>query len=64
MVDDAKDKASDLSAEAKKEFEKATGKPLAKTGIEMYSKNFYAACVTGGMLACVSAISFLLALGN
>jgi solute carrier family 25 phosphate transporter 3 len=43
-----------LSAEATKEFEKAAGKaqPNARH-IEMYSGNFYAACVTGGLLACV-----------
>lgn len=56
VVDDAKDKANALSAEATKEFEKAVGKtqPTNKP-IEMYSTNFYAACVTGGLLACVSS---------
>lgn len=52
VVDDAKNKASELSAEATKEFEKAAG--LSKPRhIEMYSTNFYAACITGGLLACV-----------
>ena len=56
VVDDAKNKANALSAEATKEFEKAAGKaqPKAKH-IEMYSGNFYAACITGGLLACVGA---------
>jgi solute carrier family 25 (mitochondrial phosphate transporter), member 3 len=55
VVDDAKNKANALSAEATKEFEKAAGQAQAKgRHIEMYSTNFYAACVTGGLLACVS----------
>lgn len=54
-IDDAKDKASALSAEATKEFEKASAKAQAKAGhIEMYSAKFYAACTIGGLLACVS----------
>jgi solute carrier family 25 phosphate transporter 3 len=55
-VDDAKDKAHALSAEATKEFEKASAKAQAKAGhIEMYSAKFYAACSLGGLVACVSA---------
>ena len=54
VVDDAKKKANALSAEATKEFEKASSKALAKTGqIELYSAKFYAACTVGGLLACV-----------
>lgn len=55
VVDDAKDKANALSAEAAKEFEKASAKAQAKTGhIELYSAQYYAACTFGGLLACVS----------
>jgi solute carrier family 25 phosphate transporter 3 len=55
VVDNAKDKASKLSAEATKEFEKASAKAQAKTGhIELYSAKYYAACTFGGLLACVS----------
>ena len=54
-VDDAKDKAKQLSAEAAKEFEKASAKAQAKTGhIELYSGKYYAACTFGGLIACVS----------
>ncbi|PSS23110.1 hypothetical protein M430DRAFT_17034 [Amorphotheca resinae ATCC 22711] len=53
VVDDAKDKANALSAEATKEFEKASAKAQAKTGgIELYSPSYYAACTYGGLLAC------------
>jgi solute carrier family 25 phosphate transporter 3 len=58
VVDDAKDKANALSAEAAKEFEKASAKAQAKTGhIELYSAQYYAACTFGGLLACVSRCS-------
>lgn len=54
-VDDAKDKANQLSDAAVKEFEKASGKAQEKAGkIELYSPKFYAACTFGGLLACVS----------
>lgn len=57
VVDDAKDKANALSAEATKEFEKASAKAQAKAGhIELYSAKYYAACTFGGLLACVSAL--------
>lgn len=53
VVDDAKKKASALSAEATKEFEKASSKAQAKVGgIELYSAKYYAACTFGGLLAC------------
>jgi hypothetical protein len=56
VVDDAKKKAEALSAEATKEFEKASAKAQAKAGtIELYSAKYYAACTFGGLLACVSA---------
>jgi solute carrier family 25 phosphate transporter 3 len=54
VVDDAKNKANALSAEATKEIAKATGQTKAK-GIEMYSGGFYVACITGGLLACVGS---------
>lgn len=53
MVDDAKDKAQKLSAEATREFEKAAAgakKPAAT--IELYSGAYYAACTFGGLMAC------------
>ncbi|TPX08913.1 uncharacterized protein E0L32_009617 [Thyridium curvatum] len=53
VIDDAKDKANKLSAEATKEFEKASAKAQAKTGkIELFSGQYYAACTLGGLLAC------------
>lgn len=55
VVDDAKNKAGALSAEATKEFEKASAKAQAKTGhIQLYSAKYYAACTFGGLMACVS----------
>jgi len=54
-VDDAKNKANALSAEATKELEKASATAQAKAGkIELYSPKYYAACTFGGLLACVS----------
>ncbi|GAB7354103.1 hypothetical protein MBLNU459_g4669t1 [Dothideomycetes sp. NU459] len=53
VADDAKEKTAQLSDAAVKEFEKASSKVQAKTGkIELYSANYYAACITGGLLAC------------
>ncbi|KAI9745121.1 MAG: hypothetical protein M1818_001399 [Claussenomyces sp. TS43310] len=53
VADDAKNKANALSAEATKEFEKASAKAQAKAGhIELYSAKYYAACTFGGLLAC------------
>lgn len=55
IVDDTKDKAKKLSAEAAKDFEAASQKAQAKAGkIELYSGKYYAACTFGGMMACVS----------
>lgn len=52
-VDDAKNKAAQLSDAAVREFEKSSSKVQAKTGnIEMYSMKYYAACTFGGLLAC------------
>ncbi len=54
VVDDAKNKAQKLSAEAAKEFEAASQKAQASAGkIELYSGKYYAACTFGGLLACV-----------
>lgn len=59
VVEDAKDKAQKLSAEATKEFEKASSAAQAKAGkIELYSGKYYAACTFGGLLACV-CVQFL-----
>jgi solute carrier family 25 phosphate transporter 3 len=53
VSDDAKSKARALSAEAQKEFDKASHAVLEKTGhIELYSPKYYAACTLGGLLAC------------
>ena len=54
VVDNAKDKAQNLSAEAQKEFNKASAAAQAKAGkIDLYSGKYYAACTFGGLLACV-----------
>ena len=48
------DKTPGLSDEAKKELLKASTAVKAQSkGIEMYSGSFYAACILGGLLACV-----------
>ena len=53
-MDDVKSKAGQLSAEAQAELSKASAAAQAKTGgIELYSGKYYAACVLGGVLACV-----------
>lgn len=53
VVDNAKDKAQKLSAEAQAEFDKASAAAQAKAGrIELYSPKYYAACTFGGLLAC------------
>jgi len=55
IVDDAKDKAHKLSAEAQAEIDRASQKAQAKVGgIELYSGKYYAACTFGGLMACVS----------
>lgn len=54
VVDDAKKKASALSAEAQKEFDAASLAAQKKVGgIELYSAKYYAACTFGGLMACV-----------
>lgn len=56
-ADTVKDKAQELSAEAAKEYEKASAKVQEKTGkIELYSGKYYAACTFSGILACVGHI--------
>ncbi|OAA61000.1 mitochondrial phosphate carrier protein [Niveomyces insectorum RCEF 264] len=53
VVDDAKGKAQKLSAEATREFEKASSAAQAKAGtIELFSGKYYAACTFGGLMAC------------
>lgn len=57
VVDDAKNKAKQLSDEAAKEFDLAAKKAQGNNGkIELYSSKYYAACTFGGLLACVSLI--------
>jgi solute carrier family 25 (mitochondrial phosphate transporter), member 3 len=54
-VDDIKKKADAFAKEAAREFDVASKKAQAKTGhIELYSPKYYAACIFGGLLACVS----------
>lgn len=54
-IDDVKKKASAVSNEASREFDIASQKAQGKTGkIEPWSAKYYAACITGGTLACVS----------
>ncbi|KAG6000136.1 hypothetical protein E4U21_005800 [Claviceps maximensis] len=53
MVEDAKGQAKRLSAEATREFEKASSAAQVKAGhVELYSGKYYAACTFGGLLAC------------
>ncbi|KAI1637938.1 mitochondrial carrier domain-containing protein [Biscogniauxia mediterranea] len=53
VIDDAKNKAHKLSAEAQREIEMASKAAQSKAGkIELYSGKFYAACTFGGLLAC------------
>ncbi|KAI2615611.1 mitochondrial phosphate carrier protein [Hypoxylon sp. NC1633] len=53
VVDDAKNKAQKLSAEAQQEFDKATKTVQDKTPkMELYTPTFYAAATFGGLLAC------------
>lgn len=50
-----KNKAGELGGGAAKEFNKASQMAQQKTGgIELYSGKYYASCIFGGMLACVS----------
>lgn len=54
VVDDTKNKAKQLSAEATKEYELASKKAQSAAGtIELYSPKYYAACTFGGLMACV-----------
>ncbi|KAI9866570.1 MAG: Mitochondrial phosphate carrier protein 3, mitochondrial [Trichoglossum hirsutum] len=53
VIDDAKNKANQLSKEAGAELHKASDRTREKVGkIELYSLNYYAACTFGGLLAC------------
>lgn len=54
-IDDVKNKAGSLGGGAAKELEKASHLAQEKTGkIELYSGKYYASCIFGGLLACVS----------
>jgi len=54
VAEDAKNKATQLSNEATKEIQKASEKAQVRTGhIELYSGKYYAACIFGGLVACV-----------
>ena len=54
VSEDAKSKANALSEEAQREIQKASAAAQAKTGqIELYSTKYYAACIFGGLVACV-----------
>ena len=54
-ADDVKSRANTLSEEAQKEIAKASSKAQATAGkIELYSPKYYAACIFGGLVACVS----------
>jgi len=60
VADDAKDKAMDLGNAAMKELNKTGAAMQPGTGkIELYSLQYYQACIFGGMMACVS-LSFRL----
>lgn len=57
VTEDAKSKANALSQEAQREIQKASAAAQAKTGqIELYSAKYYAACIAGGLVACVGTI--------
>lgn len=54
-IEDVKAKAGALSNEAQAELKKSSEIVQAKTGtIELYSTKYYATCILGGLLACVS----------
>jgi len=53
-IDNAKKKTDTFSKEASREFDIASKKTQDKTGkIEPWTPKYYAACIVGGMLACV-----------
>jgi hypothetical protein len=53
-IDDAKLKADALAKEAAREYEVASKTAQSKTGkIEPWTAKYYAACIFGGMMACV-----------
>jgi len=55
IADDAKDKAMDLGNAAMEELNKTGAVMQPRTGkIELYSPQYYQACIFGGMMACVS----------
>jgi solute carrier family 25 phosphate transporter 3 len=57
VVEDAKTKTKAFGDAAVKDIDQASAKTQAKVGkIELYSPKYYAACISGGLLACVSKI--------
>lgn len=53
-IDDAKQKADVFAKEAAREFDVASKTAQSKTGkIEPWTPKYYAACIFGGMMACV-----------
>lgn len=53
-IDDAKLKADAVAKEAAREYEVASKTAQSKTGnIEPWTGKYYAACIFGGMMACV-----------
>lgn len=57
VSEDVKSKANSLSEEAQREIKKASEAAQAKTGqIELYSAKYYAACIFGGLVACVGIL--------
>ncbi|KKA28501.1 hypothetical protein TD95_005296 [Thielaviopsis punctulata] len=53
IIDDSKEKAKKLGAEAAAEFDRASKKTQDMTGhIQLYTGRYYAACAFGGLLAC------------
>jgi len=57
VADDAKDKATQLGNAAMNELNKTSAVMQSQTGkIELYSAQYYQACIFGGMMACVSKV--------
>lgn len=55
VVDETKKKADAFAHEASREFDVVSQKAQAKTGkIEPWTPKYYASCIVGGLLACVS----------
>lgn len=52
VTEDAKQKTAQLSEAAKQELSKATATIAPKNQLQLYSKEYYAACTFGGLMAC------------